>query len=192
MRHPSIFIADDQSQFCERVVQSLGDRFEVAGLAHDISAVEAAVAGLEPDVVLLDVHMPLLQGLQIAARLRDSAPSAHVLFIGLDEEEVPQVLAGNGAPLGVSIRTCHSDALPAAIWGTLQDDERRPKTSHLTSREREVVQLLAEGKVMKEAAVLLNVSTRTIAFHKYTVMRKLGLRSSAELVRLAISQGIVA
>ena len=189
MRHPSIFIADDQSQFCERVVQSLGDCFDVAGVAHDLSAVESAVAGLEPDVVLLDVHMPLLHGLQIAARLRDTTPSARVVFIGLDEEEVPVALATNGGTLGVSIRTCHSDALPAAIWGTLQDG---PKTSHLTTREREVVQLLAEGKVMKEAAVLLNVSTRTIAFHKYTVMRKLGLRSSAELVRLAIAQGLVA
>jgi DNA-binding NarL/FixJ family response regulator len=97
--------------------------------------------------------------------------------------------------LGFLLRTSQIVDIAEAIWTLLDgtaDTSRGFGEAHLTTREKEVVQLLAEGKLMKQVADMLHVSPRTVAFHKYGVMRKLGLRSSAELVRLAVSKGLVA
>ena len=194
-RRPTIFLADDHSQFCELIADSLRTWFDIVGWAHDAPAILAKVEHFRPDIVILDVAMPLLTAIDTAMRIRESVPSAVVMFVTINEERSVATKALKIGALGFLVKTSKASELADAIWSVC--DERDGfagdgRQAQLTTREREVVQLLAQGKLMKQVADLLKVSTRTVAFHKYGVMRKLGLRSSAELVRLAIAEGLVA
>ncbi len=207
LRRPTIFLADDHSLFCELITESLDDRFDVVGSAHDGQTAVAEVARLKPDVVMLDVFMPLLNGLDAAMRIRESSPSTRIIFLTMCQDAGMANKALKVGALGFLVKTSAASELPEAIWSVLRGERHvtpsileqmergeceEGQSPQLTSREREVIQLLAEGRPMKQVADLLKVSTRTVAFHKYGVMRKLGLRSSAELVRLAVAEGLVA
>jgi DNA-binding NarL/FixJ family response regulator len=203
-RRPTIFLAGDHSRFCERLAASLRQGFDIAGTAFDVPGAISGVARSKPDVVVLDVSMPLHIGIDAALRMRESAPSSLILFIDVNDEAdaETQVL-----PIGSvafllripdpsesmdAIRTLLDDTAAAGPSFAGRERAESDLQTMLTTREKEVVGLLAQGKLMKQVADLLNVSTRTVAFHKYGVMRKLGLHSSAELVRMAVSEGLVA
>ena len=192
---PTVFLADDHAHFCETIEEELRREFQIAGSAHDGQSAVAKVERLKPDVVVLDVTMPLLTGIDTAMRIRECVPAARILFVAIGQDANVTSKALRIGALGFLVMASSASKLPELIWnvfderGTASDDGR---PAQLTTREREVVQLLAQGKLMKQVATQLNVSTRTVAFHKYGVMRKLGLRSSAELVRLAVSEGLVA
>jgi len=203
---PRVFLADDHTLLCELIADLLSSQFNVVGTASDGASAVTEVARLRPDVAILDIFLPRLNGIEAALRIREAAPSTKIIFLTASED--PALAARTMRIPGASflLKTSSASELPIAIWSAIRG--KRYVTPYmmekiengecddvasldLTAREREVVQLLAEGKPMKQAAALLNISTRTVAFHKYGVMRKLGLHSSAELVRLAVTHRLV-
>ena len=166
---------------------SLRREFDVVGTAHEAAATVATVRRLKPDAVLLDVSMSFLQAFEVATAIAAAAPATVVIFVARVENARSAELVRTGE-LGFLLRARDTDDITTALHELLDD----APGSELTTREAEVIQLLAQGKLMKQVADLLHVSPRTVAFHKYGVMRKLGLRSNAELVRLALAKGLVA
>jgi DNA-binding NarL/FixJ family response regulator len=163
---------------------------------------------LHPDVVLLDVAMPLLNGLDAGRQLKAQRRSVKLIYLTMNPD--PD-LAGEALRLGASGYVLKSSAareLKQAIQEALRGRsyitplitgdvvgsliEPRSRRAELTGRQREVLQLLAEGKSMKEVAVILDLTPRTVAFHKYRMMEQLRLKSSAELVKFAVQSGVVA
>jgi len=163
---------------------------------------------LKPDVIVLDVTMPRLNGLDAGRQVKAQLPRTRLVFVTMNED--PD-LAAEAFRIGASAyllkRSAASELLVAirevmkgrsyvtplvtsGLVGSLLDQGERPK-HELTPREREVLQLLAEGYSMKEAADMLNVTPRTIAFHKYKMMEQLGIRTTAELIQLAIKSHLV-
>jgi DNA-binding NarL/FixJ family response regulator len=198
-RRPTILLAGDPSRFCDVVGGYLRHGFDIVGAVATAEAAATCTLKLNPDLVVIDVSIPLLTGVEAAARIRESNPATLVIFAGTHAgSETRLTKLGS---LAFMIGTATASDLTDAIWNVLDDagftaGERARNAdghlAHLTTREREVVRLLAQGKLMKQVAAALKVSTRTVAFHKYGVMKKLGLQSSADLVRLAVSQGLVA
>jgi DNA-binding NarL/FixJ family response regulator len=188
-RRPTIYLADDNSGFCEAMSAALRREFDVTGFAHEAGGAVAGAIRHKPDIVALDVSMPMLVAAETAEEIRAALPAVRIIFVALNGHE------GQGGPLrigglGFLVRSTAA-GIADALWEVLgAREEVHP--AQLTAREKEVVQLLAQGKAMKQVADQLKVSTRTVAFHKYGVMRKLGLHSSAELVRMAVSEGLVA
>jgi DNA-binding NarL/FixJ family response regulator len=206
LKRPALFLADAESLLCELVSQSLADSFDIIGSAYDGPTTVSEVERLRPDVVILNVVLPLLSGIDAATRIRKLLPSARIIFLAAHYQAGVARRALEIGALGFLLKTSSASELRDAIWTVLrgkrhvtpsiaeqidEDVYEGEESSHITAREREVVKLLAEGRAMKQAAKVLQVAPRTIAFHKYNVMRKFDLHSSADLVRLAVSQGLV-
>ena len=200
---PRLFLADEHTLLCELVAGALEDQFEIVGIEQDGPSALQGIRRTSPDVAILAVYLPELNGIEVAQRVMKPC---RVIFLTAAEDSgiIARALAVRGASL--LLKSSSASELPMAVWSALRG--RRyitplvkdmiengecdcPENVDLTPRQREVIQLLAEGKQMKQAAAMLHVSIRTIAFHKYGVMRKLQLRSSADLVRLAVSQHLV-
>ena len=204
-----VLIADDHTLIAELCERLLKNEFEVVGVVGDGRSLVREVAKLTPDIVLVDIAMPILNGLDAGQQVKESWPSVKLLYLTVNRD--PQVAAEafrRGAS-GYLLKTCASSELVVAVrqvlrGGTymsrgLPKDEinflrrqDRDELERLTERQREVLQLIAEGKLMKEVGATLNMTTRTVAFHKYRIMEALGIKSSAELVRYAVRNHIVA
>jgi DNA-binding NarL/FixJ family response regulator len=210
MRRPRVLLADDHRLLREAFAQLLAPDCDVVGAVADGRAVLAAAQELQPDIVVLDIAMPLLNGLDAARQLKGVMPNVKVIFLTMNED--PDVAAeafrtgasgyllknSAASELLQSIREVsqgHSYVTPLATQGLVNSIRRAPehadKTGELSPRQREVLQLLAEGHTMKEIARILKITPRTVAFHKYSMMEELGIKSSAELVQLAIKRHIV-
>jgi DNA-binding NarL/FixJ family response regulator len=201
---PKILLADDHSLFCDLIAGVLREEFDVVGAVANGQALIKAVESANPDVVVLDISMPLLNGIDAAKRIHVLAPATRIVFLTMNDDPTiaAQAMKAGGSAflLKTSALSELAQAIRAALRGhryitpsivaRLEDCDYHDRGG-LTPREREVIQLLAEGRLMKEAAAVLSVSTRTVAFHKYTAMRKLGIHSSAELVRCAVSEHLV-
>ncbi len=208
MLKPRVLIADDHTLVVEAFETLLAPMCEVIGHVGDGRAMVAAVRKHQPDVVVVDVSMPLLNGLDAARQVRQFNSSTRLVFVTMNED--PD-LAAEAFRIGASAyllkRSAASELLVAirevmkgrsyvtplvtsGLVGSLLDHGERPR-HELTPREREVLQLLAEGYSMKEAADMLNVTPRTIAFHKYKMMEQLGIRTTAELIQLAVKNHLV-
>lgn len=209
MSRPRVLIADDHTLLLDAFQKLLADHCDVVGQAADGRAVVAAAERLKPDVVVLDISMPQLNGLEAGRQIKQRFRDIKVVFLTMNED--PDLAAEafrSGASAYVLKRSAGSE-LVAAIHEVMQGrsyvtpliteglvgslinvDERRP-ASDLTPREREVLQLLAEGRSMKEVASVLNVSPRTVAFHKYRMMEQLKLKTTAELIQYAVKHHIV-
>lgn len=198
-------IADDHKMLSEALRALLASRFDVVGMVPDGRALLELAPKLKPDVVLVDVGMPLLNGLEASRQLKSEMPGVKVIMItqSLDASHASLALrqGASGYVLKQSAATELFDAIAAAMRGKtfvtrqiasslekafIQDPRSEGHPQSLTPRQREVVHLLAEGKSMKEAASILRISRRTIAFHKYRIMGHYGLKSTAELVQFAI------
>ncbi len=188
----------------------LEPEFEVVGSAADGRAVLELVATLVPDVILMDISMPLLNGLDCARRLSESGCAAKILILTMHPDAT---LAQEALSAGASgyllkssltneLRSALRDVLagrtylsPAVTKGVLELIGREPSRddawAKLSPRQREVLQLLAEGKAHKEVAAILNISVKTAEFHKYALLRALGIKTNAELVQYAIRHGII-
>jgi len=205
-----VVIADDHTLIVEAFKKLLEPACEVVGTVTDGRALLAAARDLRPDVVVLDVAMPLLNGLDAGRYIKKIDRTIRLVFVTASEDPdiAAQALrAGGSAYLlkrsaGAELLTAIAEAMkhrtyvtPLVTDGVVQSLMRGPGNDSgartLTARQREVVQLLAEGKSMKEAADVLNVATATIAFHKYRIMEQLRLRTSAELIRFAVHQHLV-
>jgi DNA-binding NarL/FixJ family response regulator len=206
-----VLIADDHVLVAEALCKLLSRDFEIAGMVHDgRKLLEAAIKFL-PDVILVDVAMPVLNGLHASERLKRQLPDVKIICVTLASE--PEVI-DEAIKLGVDgyvMKTCAPAELVTAIrcalagkrYVTGEDPPAEPSChasngsyhvshSELTDRQVDILQLLAEGRSMKEAASLLNLTTRTIAFHKYRAMRRLNLHNDSQVVQYAVQHHIIA
>ena len=208
MTRARILMADDHLMLLEAFKVLLEPDFDVVGTVTDGRMLLEEFARLHPDVVLLDVAMPLLNGLDAGRQLKAQRRSIKLIYLTMNPD--PD-LASEALRIGASgyvLKSSAAQELKQAIHEALRGRsyltplitgevvgslmEPRPERHELTNRQREVLQLLAEGKSMKEVAAILNMTPRTVAFHKYRMMEQLRLKTSAELVKFAVRQGMVA
>lgn len=208
MTRPRILMADDHLMLLEAFKALLEPDFEVVGTVTDGRTLVETFSQLNPDVVLLDVAMPLLNGLDAGRQLKAQRASVKLIYLTMNPD--PD-LAGEALRLGASgyvLKSSAAQELKQAIHEALRGRsyitplitrdvvgsliKQRPERQELTSRQREVLQLLAEGKSMKEVGAILDLTPRTVAFHKYRMMAQLRLKTSAELVKFAVREGVVA
>lgn len=207
-----VLIADDHKLVAELCRQLLEQDFNVVGVVGDGRSLVRAVSTLKPDVIVLDIAMPLMNGLEAGRRIKKLLPTSKLVYLTLNSD--PDVAAeafARGAS-GYLIKTCAADELVFAIREILrgktylskemsrdtvdalrwQHKQRVGEDARLTDRQIEVLQLLAEGKAVKEVGNILNVSTRTVVYHKYRMMEVLGLKRSVELIKYAVRNHMVA
>lgn len=209
MRKPRVLLADDHTLVVEAFTKLLEPEFEVVGTAANGRALLASAPQLNPDVVVIDLGMPLLNGMDAGQELKRSLPQTKLIVLTMSEdydlaaEALRHWASGYllkksaGSELLKAIREVlkgKTYVTPKVAQRLLEEFVRNPKlerTKVLTPRQREVLQLLAEGRTMKEVAAILNVATRTVAFHKYRIMEEYGLKTNSDLVRFAIREHIV-
>jgi DNA-binding NarL/FixJ family response regulator len=208
MRRPTVLIADDHTIVVEGLTRLLNDQFDVIGAVSDGAALIDAAARLRPDIILTDISMPGLSGIDALRQLKAERSDTKVILLTMHADAA---LATEAMRAGASAflvkhsageelltaiqevlhgRTYLTPAVTKDVLAQMADPEKGGETS-LTSRQREVLRLIAEGRRMKEIATILKLSPRTIETHKYEMMRALGVQSTAELVRYAIQHRLV-
>ena len=209
MGKPRVLLADDHVLVAEAFKKLLEPECAVVGIATDGRSLLREAPALNPDVVLLDLNMPLLNGFDAGEQLKQALPKVKIIVLTMNEDaEIAAETLGKWAS-GYLLKKSAGSELLKAVQEVLRGEKYvtpavqlalealSPRESagegprSLTSRQREVLQLLAEGHTMKEAAAILHVATRTIAFHKYRIMRDFGLSNNSELLRFAIKQRVV-
>jgi DNA-binding NarL/FixJ family response regulator len=206
---PRVLLADDHMLVIEGLRRILEGECEVVGAVEDGRSLLKAAEKLKPDIVLLDISIPLLNGVEAARRLRKTVPAAKLIFVTMHADATYVTGAFRAGASGYVLKRCASMELVSAIREVLKGHTyitplvRRDisgaalgspvgeVSGDLTERQREVVQLVAEGHSVKEIAAILSISFKTVAFHKSNVMRRLGMRSTAELTKYALDHGIV-
>jgi DNA-binding NarL/FixJ family response regulator len=210
MKLPRLILADDHTVVAEALRQLFVPLFEVVAIVADGRALLDSATSLKPDVIVVDIAMPLLNGLEASRQLKERIPGAKLVFLTMNEDpELAMEAMKSGASGYVLKKSAASELLHAiqlALRGKsyvtpqiargmqesfIHNPQRRSHYKSLTPRQREVIQLLAEGKSMKEAADILRVAPRTVAFHKYRAMQDLGLKTNAALIHFAIESRIV-
>ncbi len=209
MPRAKILLADDHVLIAQALEHLLQAEFDVVGTVSDGRALLKEAGELEPDVVVVDIGMPLLNGLDAAEQLKTLHPNIKVIFLTQNREPRFAVEAFRRHASGYLLKDSAASELTTAIREALKgksyispaiargmvDETTNPHdvaVRELSGREREVLQLLAEGKSMKEVAALLDISPRTVEFHKYRIMELLGVKTNAELVQQAIKLGLIA
>jgi len=207
---PRVLLADDHAMLLEAFARMLSATCDVVGTVTDGRALLEAAPRLKPDVIVLDISMPNLNGIDACRLLQPKLPKVKWVFLTVNED--PD-LAREAFRLGASgflLKNSAGSELFTAIQrvmagrryitplilggmpeGIFLSQPAPAHTDKLTDREREVLQLLAEGRTMKEIASALDVTPRTVAFHKYAMMKRLGVKTGAELVRYAVKHGLV-
>lgn len=209
MLRPRILLGDDHSLVLEGIKRLLEDDFEVVGSADDGATLVREAARLRPNLILLDISMPILNGIDAAREIKKELPEAKLIFISMHANSIYVRKALEVGASAYVLKSGASEELKKAI-GTVRSgntylspgldrdviqDAMVPVSSRhvidLTSRQRQILQLIAEGKQNKEIASILFVSVRTVEFHRSRLMTKLGARSAAELTRFAIQEGLI-
>jgi DNA-binding NarL/FixJ family response regulator len=207
---PRVLLADDHTLVRAAFEQLLRPSCDVVGAVPDGRALLDAAPRLRPDVIVADISMPLLNGLDAFQQLKPRLPGTKWVFLTVNEDPDMAAEAFRLGASGYLLKSSAASELFTAIETALRGGRhltpllRKGKSlsrflaeagaNHhepLTARQREVLQLLAEGRLMKEVAQLLGISARTVAFHKYAMMRRLGVNTTAELVQQAIKLGLV-
>jgi DNA-binding NarL/FixJ family response regulator len=210
MKRIRIVLADDHQIMLDALVRLLGQDFEVVGAARDAGAMLEMAARLQPEIVILDVSMPQLNGIEAARMLREQTNPPKILFLSMyaDLPLLQEAFAAGAS--GYVLKSGGVDELLKAIQCVSQGrsyvtpalgdvvstllaagQQQKSGSSALTSRQREVLQLLAQGRTMREIGEALNITTRTTESHKYEIMRNLGVKTTAELIRYAIRINLV-
>src|SRR5580658_888563 len=201
-------IADDHEIFAEALRLYLEKTHTVVGLVRDGCAMVAEGLRLRPEVIVVDVSMPLLNGLDAARRIQAQAPNIKFVFLTMHDDPNLAAAALELGPIAFVLKHSTGSELLKAIDCVLQGKSylsprlkavdwvatkarARQFSKDLTDRQRDIVQLFAEGRSMKEIAGLLNVSEKTIEFHKHHIMEAFNLRSNAALVLFALKQGLI-
>ncbi|HTF71205.1 MAG TPA: response regulator transcription factor [Edaphobacter sp.] len=209
-RRPRIVIADDHTLVAEAFVKLLEPEFEVIGTFADGQALLAAAPELKPDVIVLDVSMPLMNGLEAGKRIKKLLRAVKIVYLTMNTDSGIAAEAFRGGASAYLLKSSAAAELVTAVREVLngrqyvsplvaKDAEGfflEIQVSHmgqekLTNRQREVLQLLAEGRSMKEVGYILKLTPRTVAFHKYKIMERLRLRTNSELVQFAIREHII-
>ena len=210
MKRPRVLLADDHRMLLDALRGVLEPRCEVVGTVSDGRALLEAAANLQPEIIVLDIAMPQLNGLDAARRIKQTMPKAKLIFMTMNEE--PDLVGeafragGSGFLLKQAAAFELTEAIekvlaggtyvtPSAAEGQanilLREPKARDHVAEPTPRQREVIQLLAEGRSMKEVASVLRITKRTVAAHKYAVMEHLQLKTNADLVQYAIKHKII-
>jgi len=208
MGKPRVLLADDHTLVVEALTKLLEPQYGMVGTVADGRALLEKAVQVQPDVVLLDLSMPILDGFEAGQRLKKLVPRAKLIVLTMTEDaEVAADVLRSWAS-GFLLKKSASAELVKAIQEVLRgktfvttylsqnllnrfarDPQQRAKT--LTPRQREVLQLLAEGRTMKEAADVLNVTARTVAFHKYKIMEEFELKTNSDLLRFAMKERLI-
>ena len=210
MNRPRVLIADDHVLFAEALRTLLEPEFDVVGIVADGRALLDAAQELKPAVIVTDVSMPSLNGIEAATRLRDLGVTAKVVFLTMHREVDYARRAMEAGAAGFVLKHAASAELVTALHEALQGrlyvtpmiagelfqsyrqaEQGAAAASKLTTRQLEVLQLVAEGRSSKEVASLLKISVRTAEAHKARLLHSLGLESTAELVHYAIRTGVI-
>ena len=210
MTLPRIMLADDHTILVEAFRKLLEPHYEIVGTVADGRALLEMAPQLKPDVIVVDIGMPLMNGLEAGLRLKELMPAVKLIFLTMNEDPDLAVEAMRHGASGYLLKNSAASELIRAIQMALKakpyvtpqiargmqkafinNPAPRGRAKTLTPRQREVVQLLAEGKSMKEVADVLHVTPRTVAFHKYRVMDELCLKTTADLIQFAIKSRIL-
>jgi DNA-binding NarL/FixJ family response regulator len=210
MKRTRVILADDHTLMLEALKNLLEPEFEIVGIfANGLELVEGA-PDLNPNVIVLDIGMPNMNGLLAGQRLKQLMPSVKLIYLTMNHDPDVAAEAFRLGASGYLVKNSAASELVRAlrdvvrggsyvtplmtkdmVGSFIQNFKHMKEPHHLTLRQKEVLQLLAEGRSMKEAAFILNVSPRTVAFHKYTMMEHLHLRSSAELIQYAMKNSVM-
>lgn len=210
-RRPRVLIADDHLLVAEALERLLSSEFDLAGVVEDGRALVEAAAKLRPDVIVADVTMPQLNGIDALVRLRQIGDQTPVVFLTMHRDASFARRALEAGASGFVLKHSASVELIAAIRAALQgktyltpqlagevlaamkegQERDEDPVAALTPRQREVLQLLAEGRSAKEIAARLEISARTVEYHKYQMMEALGIQTNAELIHFAIKHGLI-
>ena len=210
MKRPRIILADDHRLMLDALKNLLEPEFDIVGTFENGQTLVEHAAELQPNVIVLDVAMPQMNGLIAGKRLKQEMPLVKLVYLTMNQD--PDI-AGEAFRLGASAYLLKNSsgrelvrAIAEVVRGRyyitplmtkemdgsyVQNFKRMKSKNPLTLRQKEVIQLLAEGRSMKEVGFALNVSPRTVAFHKYTMMDRLHIRSSAELIEFAMRSSLV-
>ncbi len=213
MTKPRILMADDHSIVLAGLLKLVESEGEVVGTVEDGRALVEEAQRLRPDIILLDISMPLLNGLEAARQLAKLVPESKLIFLTMHATPTYATEAFKAGASGYLIKRSAASELKQAIQAVMRgqhyitplitkdvlastlfpQDGATPKRllATLTPRQREVLQLIAEGKGTKAVASLLNISVKTVEFHKARIMEELDLHSTAELIKFAIAEGLV-
>ena len=210
MTRTRILQADDHTMISAGFQKLLEPHYEVVGSVADGRALLKAAAELNPDVVLLDVGMPLLNGLDAARALKKTMPHVKLIFLTMNpDSDIAAEAFRVGASAYLLKNSQASELLPAVhdvVRGVsyvtpqishameerfIRDPRSANRPRELTTRQRETLQMLAEGRSMKEIAYVLQITHRTVRFHKARIMEELGITTNSELVKYALKQGII-
>jgi len=207
-----ILIADDHNLVAELCKRLLETEFDVIGVVSDGRALVRVAGELRPDVVVVDIAMPILNGLDAGRQVKEMLPAVKLVYLTMNPDVAVAAEAFRRGASGYLLKTCAAVEMVKAVREVLrgktyvssalsretvnflrrQDTTMIDEDDRLTTRQREVLQLLAEGKVMKEVGDILRMTTRTVAYHKYRMMEVLGAKSNAELVKYAVRKHMVA
>ena len=211
MKRAQVLLVDDHRLVSEGLKSILAAKFDVVGVAENGRAMIAAARELKPDVIVADITMPELNGIEALEELKKHEPNARVIFLTMHRDEVYAQRALNAGACGFVLKHAASEELIMAVQSALAGQvfitpmlakelldatQRGPQHStdqlaSLTLRQRQILRLLADGLAAKQIAAKLGISHRTVEFHKYRMMESLGAKSSNELTHFAIKHGIV-
>lgn len=208
MTRPRVLLADDHTLVLEAFQKLLAEECDVVGAVTNGRALVSAATELRPDVAVVDIAMPLLNGVDAAREMKRLSPDVRIVFLTMNEDPDLAAEAFRAGAAGYLLkRSAGSELLTAirevmrrrsyvtpliteGIVGSILHTGGTP-SRELTPRQRQIVQLIAEGGSMKEVAAVLDITPRTVAFHKYRIMEQLNIKTTAELIRFAIAQHIV-
>jgi DNA-binding NarL/FixJ family response regulator len=209
MKGTRVLLADDHTLLLGALEKLLSEECDVVGQVSDGRALVAAAEQLKPDVIVLDISMPILNGVEAARQIKQKLRNVKLVFLTMNEDADLAAEAFRAGASAYLLKRSATSELPLAIREVMQgrsyvtplvteglvesllQPEPRKPAHELTPRQREVLQLLAEGRSMKEVASVLNLTPRTVAFHKYRMMDELKVKSTAELVQYAVKHHIV-
>ena len=210
MRRPRVLLADDHSLILKGITGLLDQRYEVVGTAENGKALVDAAMSLKPDLVVLDITMPILNGIDATREIKRLLPSAKVIVLTMHSNAIYLRKALEAGASGYVLKAGAAEELLTAMETALQRgvyvtprfgrsvldgvtaNRLRPSRSpvELTDRQRQILQLIAEGKQNKEIAGILQISVKTAEFHRSRIMAKVGAQSVAELTVFAIQEGV--
>ena len=206
MKRIRLLLADDHVMFAQGLESLLGEEFELLGKARDGEELVAETMRLQPDVILVDISMPVLNGFDAVRRIRKGGSQARIIFLTMHDDERLVAEAFRCGGSGYILKQAAGDELVQAIRAVaggsnyvsplltnvpVGPSKSNPHKKNLTPRQREVLELISRGMTMKEIAAQLNISTRTAESHKYEMMQALGVETTAELLKYSLRLGLI-
>jgi DNA-binding NarL/FixJ family response regulator len=205
---PRVLLADDHRMFAEALKGLLTEEFELVGIVEDGRAMVKAARDLEPDVIVADVSMPHLNGIEALVELRQTNPNVRVVFLTMHRDTAYARRCLQAGALGFVLKHSAPEELVLALRAALQGrtfitpdlaadllrltaKKETDAPAALTSRQLEILKLLVEGQSAKRIAATLNLSARTVEDHKYRMMETLGIENSAELIHFALTHRLI-